>query len=84
MMFGLMTFMKGCQMQVLLDTLCLKSGTKTSTGCQWFFEYDSKEGYEKCQEIIAEDIGGKRREELSKFVFKVQNNRGVVLTEFVA
>ena len=48
------------------------------------FEYDSKEGYEKCQEIIADDIGGKRREELSKFVFKVQNNRGVVLTEFVA
>ena len=48
------------------------------------FEYDSKEGYEKCQEIIADDIGGKRREDLSKFVFKVQNNRGVVLTEFVA
>ena len=32
-----------------------------------------------CQDIIAEDFGKARREELSKFIFKVQNNRGLVL-----
>ena len=47
------------------------------------FEYESKEGYLKCQDIIAEDFGKARREELSKFVFKVQNNRGLVLSEYV-
>ena len=47
------------------------------------FQYDSKEGYLKCQDIIAVDFGKARREELSKFVFKVQNNRGLVLSEYV-
>ena len=47
------------------------------------FEYESKDGYLKCQDIIAEDFGKARREELSKFVFKVQNNRGLVLSEYV-
>jgi hypothetical protein len=47
------------------------------------FEYDSKEGYESCQGIIAKEFNEVRREELSKFVFKVQTNRGVVLSEFV-
>jgi hypothetical protein len=46
------------------------------------FEYDSKEGYETCEKILAKEFGGTRREELSKFVFKVLNNRGIVLSEF--
>ena len=46
------------------------------------FEYDSKEGYETCEKILATEFGETRREKLSKFVFKVLNNRGIVLSEF--
>ena len=46
------------------------------------FEYDSKEGYEKCQDIIDEEFGRARSEYLKKFVFKITNNRGVVISEF--
>ena len=46
------------------------------------FEYDSKEGYEKCQDIIDEEFGRTRSEHLKKFVFKITNNRGVVISEF--
>ena len=46
------------------------------------FEYDSKEGYKKCQDIIDEEFGRTRREHLKKFVFKITNNRGVVISEF--
>ena len=46
------------------------------------FEYDSKEGYEKCQDIIDEEFGSVRSEYLKKFVFKITNNRGVVISEF--
>ena len=46
------------------------------------FEYDSKEGYEKCQNIIDEEFGKTRSEFLKKFVFKITNNRGVVISEY--
>ena len=46
------------------------------------FEYDSKEGYKKCQDIIDEEFGRARSEYLKKFVFKITNNRGVVISEF--
>ena len=46
------------------------------------FEYDSKEGYEACEKILAKEFGETRRQEMSKFVFKVVNNRGVVMSEF--
>ena len=46
------------------------------------FEYDSREGYEKCQDIIDEEFGRARSEHLKKFVFKITNNRGVVISEF--
>ena len=46
------------------------------------FEYDCKEECETCKKILAKEFGETRREELSKFVFKVLNNRGIVLSEF--
>jgi len=47
------------------------------------FEYDSKEGYQKCQEIIDKEFGVTLKEKLKKFVFKIHNNRGVVVSEFI-
>ena len=46
------------------------------------FEYESKEGFEICEQIIAKEFGEKLKEKISKFVFKIYNNRGVVLSEF--
>ena len=46
------------------------------------FEYDSKEGCETCEKILAKEFGETRREELSKFVFNVLNNRSIVPSEF--
>ena len=46
------------------------------------FEYDSKEGFEACEKIIATEFGETRREQMDKFVFKIFNNRGVVVSEF--
>ena len=43
------------------------------------FEYDSKEGYYKCQEIINKNFGVALKEKLKKFVFKIHNNRGSVV-----
>ena len=47
------------------------------------FEYDSKEGYQQCQEIIDKEFGFTLKEKLKKFVFKIHNNRGVVVSEFI-
>ena len=47
------------------------------------FEYDSKEGYQKCQEIIDKEFSVTLKEKLKKFVFKVHNNRGIVVSEFI-
>ena len=47
------------------------------------FEYDSKEGYLKCQEIIDQEFGVILKEKLKKFVFKIHNNRGIVVSEFI-
>tara|TARA_B110000971_G_C19937044_1_gene466875 strand:+ start:273 stop:629 length:357 start_codon:yes stop_codon:yes gene_type:complete len=47
------------------------------------FEYDSKDGYLKCQTIIDESFVKGRSEVLNKFVFKMQNNRGLVLSEYL-
>ena len=47
------------------------------------FEYDSKDGYQRCQAIIDEEFGVTIKEKLKKFVFKIHNNRGVVVSEFV-
>jgi hypothetical protein len=46
------------------------------------FEYDSREGFEACEKIIATEFGETRRKQMDKFVFKIFNNRGVVLSEF--
>ena len=46
------------------------------------FEYESKEGFEICEQIIAEEFGEKLKEKISKVVFKIYNNRGVVVSEF--
>ena len=46
------------------------------------FEYDSREGFEACEKIIATEFGETRRQQMDKFVFKIFNNRGVVLSEF--
>ena len=48
------------------------------------FEYDSKEGYQKCQEIIDQEFSVILKEKLKKFVFKIHNNRGVVVSEFIS
>ena len=48
------------------------------------FEYDSKEGYQQCQEIIDKEFGVTLKEKLKKFVFKIHNNRGVVVSEFIS
>ena len=47
------------------------------------FEYDSKEGYQKCQKIIDKKFGVTLKEKLKKFVFKIHNNRGIVVSEFI-
>ena len=47
------------------------------------FEYDSKEGYQKCQDIIDKEFNVTLKEKLKKFIFKIHNNRGVVVSEFI-
>tara|TARA_B110000908_G_C10085341_1_gene371492 strand:+ start:218 stop:613 length:396 start_codon:yes stop_codon:yes gene_type:complete len=46
------------------------------------FEYDSRDGYLKCQNIIEKNFVQNRNEALKKFVFKMQNNRGLILSEY--
>ena len=46
------------------------------------FEYESKEGFEFCEQILAKEFGETLKEKTSKFVFKIYNNRGVVVSEF--
>ena len=45
------------------------------------FEYSSKDAFEKCRTIFGEL---KRSEFMNKFAVKIQNNRGVVISEFEA
>ena len=47
------------------------------------FEYESNEAFKACEEIITREFGEKRKDQMSKFVFKILNNRGVVVSEFV-
>ena len=47
------------------------------------FEYESKEAFKACEEIITKEFGEKRTEQMKKFVFKIFNNRGIVVSEFV-
>ena len=47
------------------------------------FEYESKEAFQACEEIITKEFGEKRTEQMKKFVFKIFNNRGIVVSEFV-
>ena len=42
----------------------------------------TEEGYKTYEKILAGEFGKTRREELSKFVFKVLNNRGIVQSKF--
>ena len=45
------------------------------------FEYSSKDAFVRCREIFSEI---EKSDFLSRFAVKFQNNRGVVVTEFVA
>ena len=47
------------------------------------FEYYSKEGYQKCQDIIDKEFNVTLKEKLKKFIFKIHNNRGVVVCELL-
>lgn len=46
------------------------------------FEYESKEAFETCERILATEFGETRKDQMSKFIFKIFNNRGVVVSEF--
>ena len=67
----------------LLGTSLLRLSINYSIGAQagnalYFFTLRQSWNM-SCRDIIAEDFGKARRDELSKFIFKVQNNRGLVL-----
>ena len=47
------------------------------------FEYYSKEGYQKCQDIIDKEFNVTLKEKLKKFIFKIHNNRGVFVCELL-
>ena len=46
------------------------------------FEYDSKEGYQKCQDIIDKEFNVTLKEKLKKFIFKIHNNRGLLYVSY--
>ena len=46
------------------------------------YEYKSKEGFKFCKQILVKEFGEKKKKKTSKFVFKIYNNRGVVVSEF--
>ena len=68
---------------VLIRYVISKVWNKEQHRISMVFEYDSKGGYQKCQEIIDEEFGVTLKEKLKKFVFKIHNNRGVVVSEFI-
>jgi hypothetical protein len=47
------------------------------------FEYESKTAFQSCEKILAEAFTPENCPQASKFVFKIFNNRGVVVSEFV-
>ena len=46
------------------------------------FEYYSKEGYQKCQDIIDKEFNVTLKEKLKKFIFKIHNNRGLLYVSY--
>ena len=46
------------------------------------FEYESQNSFKKCESILNEAFTPENCPVLAKFVFKIFNNRGVVISEF--
>ena len=46
------------------------------------FEYENEDSFKKCERILQDAFTPKNYPALAKFVFKMFNNRGVVISEF--
>ena len=46
------------------------------------FEYESQDSFKKCEIILKDAFTPQNCPALSKFVFKIFNNRGIVVSEF--
>ena len=46
------------------------------------FEYESENSFKKCERILTVAFTPKNCPTLAKFVFKIFNNRGIVVSEF--
>ena len=46
------------------------------------FEYESQDSFKKCESILKDAFTPKNCPALAKFVFKIFNNRGIVVSEY--
>ena len=46
------------------------------------FEYESQDSFKKCESILKDAFTPKYCPALTKFVFKIFNNRGIVVSEY--
>ena len=47
------------------------------------FEYESQNAFKTCEKLLAEAFKPENCPAISRFVFKIFNNRGVVVSEFI-
>lgn len=67
----------------LIRHVISKVWNKDQHRCTMVFEYESKISFQSCEKILAEAFTPENCPQGSKFVFKIFNNRGVVVSEFV-
>ena len=67
----------------LIRHVISKVWNKDQHRCTMVFEYESKSGFEACEKILGEAFKPENNPTAGKFVFKIFNNRGVVVSEFV-
>ena len=46
------------------------------------FEYESQDSFKKCESILKDEFSPQNCPALAKFVFKIFNNRGIVVSEY--
>ena len=66
----------------LIRHVISKVWTKGQHRITQVFEYESQDSFKKCESILKNAFTTKNCPALAKFVFKIFNNRGIVVSEY--
>ncbi len=83
MRFGLRNSIEKLAAKGLIRHVISRVWNKDQHRLTMVFEYESQNAFKTCEKLLAEAFKPENCPAISRFVFKIFNNRGVIVSEFI-